>query len=169
MRNVVTKLYERNCGDAGKFIVLEAGSENADGSYEGVSMYGHYFVDSNYDGTYVRLFSDDDYKKYKGWDVNFKKILLYLKDVKINSALEDMVESYSNNAKSDVFKQFLQQFHEKNKDELKYINSDFYSQDFGLWEEIYPCECKRKSYKQFFHDVNIILKKVGFVQIDGIE
>ena len=49
MRNVVTKLYERNCGDAGKFIVLEAGRENADGLYEGVSMYGHYFVDSNYD------------------------------------------------------------------------------------------------------------------------
>ena len=169
MRNVVTKLYERNCGDAGKFIVLEAGRENADGLYEGVSMYGHYFVDSNYDDTYVRLFSDDDYKKFKVWDDNFKKILLYMKGVKINSALEDMVESYSNNAKSDVFKQFLQQYHEKNKDELININSDFYSQNFGQWKEIYPCECKRKNYKQFFHDVNIILKKVGFAQIDGIE
>ena len=116
------KLYERNCGEAGKFIVLEAGREKSDGTYEGVSMYGHYYVDANYDGTYVKIVSDDNYGLYQLWNNSQNKVLrLYLPE-KIQSSLEAMVESKSEKAKCDVFNQFLQQCNKDGRNEVEYAN-----------------------------------------------
>ena len=163
------KLYERNCGEAGKFIVLEAGREKSDGTYEGVSMYGHYYVDANYDGTYVKIVFDDNYGLYQLWNNIQNKVLrLYLPE-KIQSSLEAMVESKSEKAKSDEFNQFLQQCKKDGRDEVKYANPNCYSQNSKVWKEITPTdeymEMKEKEYKEFFKDAGEILKKEGFAKL----
>ena len=176
MSETVYKCYFRDCGDEGKFIVLEAGRERNGNGFvycEGISIYGHYNENGTYDDAYVSQIIQDSSNygnkiMYYSYRLNKKALLMQFIEnctFEISAPLEETVEEHSILAKTDVYERFLKRHNKEihTDEELK-----VYGLSFDLWNEVCLSDGLVSEYSEFFNDACSVLESKGF-DVSGLK